>query len=221
LSIFLEWKTELKEGVGLNKLQEQSSNHEEAVEKGLRAGFSPKINDPAFATYQKKAIIWSFLFASILAVIAIIAFPIYGKVSEDIEWPFSLYYGMGIGGMFVAIALLQTLRKKLDHTWDGVVVFKDSYQVKNRSRSGRVSYHMVYVMKVRKDNGGTKTHRWRNTPGVYQYYQVNDQVRHHKGFSYYEKYDKSKDKQILCPACQSFQDISNDNCKKCKCPLLK
>ncbi|NCC76449.1 MAG: zinc ribbon domain-containing protein, partial [Clostridia bacterium] len=58
-------------------------------------GFSPKINDPAFAAYKRKSVTWSFLFASILAVIAIIAFPIYGKQSGEMDWPQSLFYGMG------------------------------------------------------------------------------------------------------------------------------
>lgn len=185
------------------------------------AGFSPKIQDPAFRTYQKKSAAWSLLFAGILAVIAVIAFPIYGNRSGDIDWPQSLYYGMGIGGMFVVIAVLQTVRRSADKTWDGTVEFKDSYRERVRQDHGPDHYRTVYVLRVRKDSGGKKTHRWRNTPGLYGYYSVGDRVRHHKGFSFYEKYDKSKDTQILCAACLSLQDISRDACARCKCPLLK
>ncbi len=185
------------------------------------AGFSMKIGDPAFKSYQKKSSIWSFLFAAILAVIAVIAFPIYGSRSGEIDWPYSLYYGMGIGGMFLVIALLQFLKRNLEKTWDGTVASKDVYRERNRNNDQFVSYDTVYRMKVRKDSGGTKTHKWRNTPGLYDYYAVGDRVRHHKGFYYYEKYDKSRDAQILCAACMTLNDISRDTCSRCKCPLLK
>ena len=184
-------------------------------------GFSPKINDPAFAAYKRKSVTWSFLFASILAVIAIIAFPIYGKQSGELDWPQSLYYGMGIGGMFVVIALLQTIKRGLDHTWDGVVEYKDSYREIDRNDSNHTSTTPVYVIKVRKASGGVKKHKWRGITGPYSYYNVGDQVRHHRGFEYYEKYDKSQDSQILCAACLSMNDIHLQQCKRCKCPLLK
>ena len=184
-------------------------------------GFSDKISDPSFAAYQKKSVAWSFIFAGILAIIAVVAFPIYGEKSGELDWPQSLYYGMGIGGMFVVIALLQTIKKGMDKTWDGVVEYKDSYRLKERSRDGHTNYTMVYILKIRKDSGGIKKHKWRNIPGSYSYYNVGDVVRHHKGFYYYEKFDKSKDEQIMCAACMSFQDINKDICPRCKCPLLK
>lgn len=184
-------------------------------------GFSPKINDPAFSKYRKKSVTWSFLFAGILAIIAIIAFPIYGIKSGDVDWPQSLFYGMGIGGMFLVIALVQTLRKSSDKTWDGVVTYKNSYRQRERDDEGDTQYHQIYEIKIQKDNGQVKSHKWKDTQGLYGYFNVGDRVRHHKGFMYYEKYDKSRDSQIMCAACNSFQDISLDICKRCKCPLLK
>ena len=192
-----------------------------AVNPSDLIGFSDKINDPAFAAYKRKAVTWSFLFSLILAVIAVVAFPIYGEKSGDIDWPNSLYYGMGIGGMFLIIALMQTIKRALDRTWDGTVEFKDSYNLISRSRKGQTSSVPIYVMKVRKDSGGLKKHKWRGIPGPYSYYKVGDQVRHHKGFFYYEKYDKSQDSQIMCAACLSFNDIARTHCARCKCPLLK
>lgn len=186
-----------------------------------RIGFSPKINDPAFNKYKKKSVTWSFLFAGILAIIAIIAFPIYGNKSGDIDWPESLYYGMGIGGMFLVIAMLQTIKRSADKTWDGVVFYKNSYSQRESDDDGHSEYHRIYEMKIRKDSGATKTHKWKDTQGLYGYYDVGDRIRHHKGFSYYEKYDKSRDSQIMCIACMSFQDINQEVCKRCKCPLLK
>ncbi len=198
----------------------------EALEKTVPdadapVGFSEKIADPAFAKYKKHSRIWSFLFASILAVIASVGFPIYGKYSGEIDWPYSLYYGFGIGGMFLLIALLQTLKRGIDKTWDGTVEDKRDYQVRTRRRDGRTTYRREYVLKVRKDGGGLKKHKWVNATGLYDYYKLGDRVRHHKGLQYYEKYDKSADEEILCAACLAFVDRSKDQCPRCKCPLLK
>lgn len=198
----------------------KTTAEEEHPPKGP-VGFSAKINDPAFKKYKKNSVAWSVIFATVLAVIAVIGFPIYGNVSGEIERPQSIYYGLGIGGMFIAIALLQTLKRGLDNTWDGTVIDKDSYRRKERDNDGYAQYHTIYILKIRRDSGGTKKHKWRDTPGLYNYYNVGDKVRHHKGFSYYEKYDKSADTQIMCAACMSFQDISKDVCPRCKCPLLK
>ncbi len=214
--------TELSENVSFcDKCGSAVSSQDKHEYDNRLIGFSPKINDPSFKSYKKKSVAWSIIFSLILAVIAIIAFPIYGNKSEDIEWPNSLYYGLIIGGMFIAIALLQTLKRGLDKTWDGVVFYKDSYVLKERTRDGHRHYHNIYILKIRKNSGGTKKHKWRDIPGVYGYYNVGDKVRHHKGLLYYEKYDKSKDTQIMCAACLSFQDISKDICPRCKCPLLK
>lgn len=184
------------------------------------AGFSIRISNPAFAAYKRKSGIWSILFALILAVIALIGFPIYGNASGEIEWPSSLYYGFGIGGMFIAIALIQILKRALDKTWDGTVENKKTYKQRERVQGG-YTFHTYYTMKVRKDSGGVKKHKWRDTPGLYDYYNTGDRVRHHKGFYYYEKYDKSQDAQIMCAACMSFIDKNEDICPRCKCPLLK
>lgn len=187
---------------------------------GELISFSSKISDSAFNSYKNKSIKWAFLFSGILAVIALVGFPVYGNVSGEIDWPNSLFYGMGIGGMFLVIALLQTLKKSFDKTWDGIVVNKDSYTVKERD-NGHTSRHTIYKLKIQKDSGGYKKHKWRDIPGVYSYYNIGDKVRHHKGFSFYEKYDKSKDTKIMCAACLSFVDADKNTCPRCKCPLLK
>lgn len=136
-----------------------TTQHEELQNTTGLMGFSSKISDPAFASYKKKSVAWAFVFSGILAVIAIVGFPIYGNMSGEIDWPGSLFYGFGIGGMFIVIALLQTLKKGLDKTWDGVVEYKDSYNLKERNRNGQTHYHTIYVLKIKKDSGGTKKHK--------------------------------------------------------------
>ncbi|KUG05125.1 hypothetical protein ASZ90_017446 [hydrocarbon metagenome] len=184
-------------------------------------GFSPRINDPAFKKYQNASKNWALMFSLIIAVIAIIAFPIYGEVSGEMEMPYSLYYGMGIGGMFVAIALFQNIGKGLDSTWDGVVVDKRTYKKTESDRnSNTFSTHTYFEYTVKRDNGKIYTHSTKGDDTVYNYYNIGDKVRHHKGFGY-EKYDKSRDTFLFCTACASINDISDEVCFRCKCPLLK
>lgn len=80
-----------------------------ATTSGRNPHYSDRINDPSFAAYLRKSNRWSLLFAFGLFVIAVIAFPIYGNMSGDIDWPASLFYGIGIGGMFLLIAIGQVL----------------------------------------------------------------------------------------------------------------
>ncbi|MDD4924453.1 MAG: hypothetical protein PHF74_06430 [Dehalococcoidales bacterium] len=178
--------------------------------------FSTKISDPAYSKYKKDSITWSFLFSFILFIIAVIGFPIYGNSTGELDWPESLFYGMGIGAMFITIAALQTAKRKLDTTWDGIVIDKQ-FHTKHSSNE----YRTQYVIKIEKDSGKIKTVKWTDYPDIFNYYEVGDRVRHHKGLFYYEKYDKSRDSEILCVACRYFNDIKEDFCVRCKCPLLK
>lgn len=183
-------------------------------------GFSSKINDPAFAKYRRDVKRWSFLFSFILAAIALFAFPIYGNKTGEIDWPDSIFYGMGIGAMFILIAGLQALKRRLDKTWDGGVIVKESKRRRQRIKN-TIESRMEYVIQIQKEDGSIKRHKWVDTPGLFDYYNIGDKVRHHKGFFYYEKYDKSKDTEIICAACNTFNDINLDACQRCQRPLLK
>jgi hypothetical protein len=102
-----------------------------------------------------------------------------------------------------------------------VVTGKDSYLSRERSRDGHIRHHTIYLLKVKKDRGGRKKIRLRDQPGLFNYYGTGDRVRHHKGFLLYEKYDKSRDTEIVCVACLTINRIELDVCARCKCPLLK
>lgn len=162
-------------------------------------GFSEKINDPMYENYRKKTRKWSFLFAIILAVVTIVGFVVYGEMSGQIKMPHSLFYGLGIGALFIVIALLQEVKRKTDTTWDGVVADRQILQKTERVRYGnkmKTVPYTLYVLKVKRDDGKIFTHSVRDNRTIFDYYQIGERVRHHKGFSYYEKYDKSKDSWI-------------------------
>lgn len=185
-------------------------------------GFSSKISDPAFAKYKSNSRKAAFIFAGILALIALAAVPIYASKSGKMEVGQAFIYGAVIGGMFLFIALVQSLKGSGDSTWDGVVIDKSSHRRTDYDTANDTHTHYTeFVLKVRRDNGRVYTNKTRDLPGALDYYNIGEKVRHHKGFQYYEKYDKSGDTRIMCAACLTFNEIQNERCKRCKCPLLK
>jgi hypothetical protein len=185
-------------------------------------GFSTKINDPSFHRYSKSTKRWEFIFSLILAIVPVVGFPIYGSVSGEIELPYSLYYGMGVSALFVAIAIVLSIRMNRDVTWDGIVVNKKSSRKREGDNLDGIGVeYMEYKLVVKKNNGKVIEDVSRNNPVIYDYYNIGDRVRHHKGFHLYEKYDKSRDASILCIACLAMNDIRKDWCTRCKCALLK
>jgi len=79
-------------------------------------------------------------------------------MSGELEMPTSLYYGMGIGGMFVAIALVQNATRGRDTTWDGVVVGKQIFERETYDKTNDMySTHTIYECKVKRSNGKVYT----------------------------------------------------------------
>lgn len=192
---------------------------------GGRIGYSPRIHDPAFARYLKNTNRWSAIFSLILAVAAVIGFYIYGETSGEMANPRALFIGLGIGGMFLSVALYTILARKASKTWDGVVVHKTVKKKSRRQSTGNndyyIDYYTEYAVIIRDQRGKKYRLTAEDDNTRYNYFQVGDQVRHHAGLNSYEKYDKSRDSIIFCNACATLCDISDDFCRRCKCPLLK
>lgn len=197
-----------------------------SAEPGGHVGYSDRIGDPAFAKYIKNSNRWAAIFSVILAVAAVIGFFIAGEMNVgDMENPQSLYIGLGIGGMFILIALFQILGRKRSRTWDGVVMDKTVKKKSRQRSSGSNDYYTQhyteYTVAIREDGGKVHLLTAEDDDTVYRYYRVGDRARHHGGLNSFEKYDKSQDTIIFCNACGTLCDIGEDICPRCKCPLLK
>ncbi len=185
-------------------------------------GYSTKIDDPAMARYLRDTKRWSAIFSIILAVVAIAGFYIYGETSSGMDNPEALYIGMGIGSMFILIALFQIAGRNRSTTWDGMVTDK---KVKEKRRHDKYQNRWVeyleYTVSMKADNGKMHYISAEDDDTLYNYYQIGNRVRHHKGLNSYEKQDKTGDSIIFCNACASLNDIQDDYCFRCNCPLLK
>ena len=192
-----------------------------------RIGYSERIHDPAFARYIKNTNRWSAIFSMILAVASVAGFFIYGETSSEMDNPQALFIGLGLGGMFLIIALYSIIARKRSKTWDGVVVDKTIKKKNRRQSTGSgdndyyIQDYIEYTVIVRDERGKTYMLTAEDDDTQYNYYQVGDRVRHHAGLNSYEKYDKSRDDIIFCSACATLCSINDDVCFRCKCPLLK
>ena len=191
----------------------------------ITAGYSPKINDPAFEKYLLNTNSWSAIFSVIIAGIAVVGFFIYGETSHEMDNPQALFIGIAIGSMFVLIAVYQIISRNKDTNWDGVVAEMKTEKKQRKQNSLNndyyVHYYIEYKVLIIDENGESHTLLFEDDDTVYNYYSVGDRVRHHKGLNSYEKYDKSNDTIIFCNACGSLNDINEDYCFRCNCPLLK
>lgn len=188
-------------------------------------GFSSKIDDPTLKKYVENNNRWSLIFAAIIAVIAIVGFFIYGESSSEMDNPQALFIGLGIGGMFLLIALIQVISRSRDRTWDGRVIDKKVENKRRKQNTTDNDYYWVdymeYAVVIERDDGKRFTIKAEDDDTQYNYYQVGDRVRHHQGLNSYEKYDKSRDTIIFCNACANLNDIRDDYCFRCHCVLLK
>jgi len=190
----------------------------------ISIGYSANINDLAFNKYLNYTTKWSIRFAMIIAVIAVIGFFIYGETSRDMDNPQALFIGMAIGGMFIVIALFQLRGKKNSITWDGQVTDKQTKEKQKRLNGDHDSEwlrYTQYTVIIQSTTGKRHKIVTEDNDFLYNYYQIGDYVRHHKGLNTYEKYDKSNDTIIFCNACSTLNNIQDDYCYRCKCPLLK
>lgn len=188
-------------------------------------GYSSRINDPAFAKYVKNSDRYAGIFGIMLAIAAVIGFYIAGEVSNELDNPESLFYGFIIAGMFLLITFFTILGKKKSKTWDGVVVDKKvekkQRRVNTNSDDSYMETYIVYTVFIRSNEGKKHEIRVENDDTRYNYFQIGDHLRHHKGLNTYEKYDKSRDTVIFCNACSTMHSIHDEYCRRCKCPLLK
>lgn len=188
-------------------------------------GYSDRINDPAFAKYLRNTTAWSFIFAGILSVIVIVSFYIYGERSYEMDNPQALFIGLGIAGMFLSIALITTLFRTFDKTYDAVVMDKKKERKRKKEKTGEDDYYIrkytLYTVIFKSDKGKIIKKYWEDNSTQYDYFNIGDRVRHHKGLATWEKYDKSQDTIIFCNACSTMHKITDDVCSRCYCPLLK
>ena len=117
--------------------------------------------------------------------------------------------------LIILIPYLISTRKKKD--WEGTVEKKRTVLKHSRRR-----HYTIYEITFRTADGKKKVLK-DSDPNArrFNYFQEGDRVRFIGSLNAYEKYDKSKDENVLCAGCWSHQDARNTYCCVCGARLLK
>lgn len=173
-------------------------------------GYSHKTDDPIFSInkkrYRKVILIVVPIICLVIALI-LMAFQIKPLVA--------LIIGLLLIAIILPLSLLQFRAKK---TWVGTVTRKKHI---SNNTNGRRSVYKIYF---ETEDGKRKTQKWNAPTAIFGYLQEGDRVRYDGeigGAFAYEKYDKSKDDNIVCVSCGILQDARQTYCTACGSPLMK
>ena len=178
-------------------------------------GYSPKIKIiEAHGKRQKQQSRFVFV-GYFVAVAALIGIPLLNFFTGKSVLA-GVLTGLVIAAFFSLFASLQVRNNRFDRTYDAEIADKDIEKQQHKNKT------LIYCkLNLKKDNGST---HWLTLPpgaGPSSYYNVGDRVRHHKGFLYPEKFDKSKDDRCICVNCGTVNSMKNDVCAECGITLLK
>lgn len=199
---------------------------------GGSIGFSDRINSPEVIEYVKKSNRSALGCAFVLVPLPFAIYMIVSFVSDEVETADALIFGGGISVAFLLLYLLSRFISNAKRSWDGIVTDKQSLKktkhVEDRTNEKWELVHYTnYVLTFRTDNGKKercveRIEEGRGDLDYYPYLNVGDRVRYHPQVPYkYEKYDKSRDSEIPCMFCKTFNDIHNDKCASCGKQLFK
>ncbi len=183
-------------------------------------GWSDRVNDPFFRSYAKKYVIVSLIWIIGISIVIVAGLLISGQVKPEGEGMAVLIGVPVIICLFGIIFLLfkYTGRK----TIEGVVESKQEKQKMRHTEEDTIPYTQ-FIVNIRRADGKLKRIANDDNALLYIYFDVGDRVRIHNSayLKYTEKYDKSRDAQLFCAACNTSNDVRNSYCELCGAPMLK
>ncbi len=194
-------------------------DNEFVIRKVDKEGYSTVVDSPKFIKKVREHFITFFITILLLSALPFIV----GYIFYYLEYTKinTVMYCSSISFLIYFIIILLWLNGRFDKPWEGVVTKKD-YEIRETTHKGRTRNYTVYVLYVKTNSGNIETIEEAYNEGYYyKHFKVGDRIKYHPKFQYYEKYDKTKDKEVLCPFCSSINRIYKDNCIKCGIPLIK
>ena len=189
-------------------------------------GYSDRVNDPellAALAKQRRAA----KRAASFVPIPLVAFAVYGMISDKMEFSKALLYGAIVSAIFLICSLLGKKQSSSKNAYEGIVVDKQS-RIRRRSSGSssdrRYETYTELITLVRTSTGEQKkiVENDKGRTLAWDYLQVGERFRYHPEHSFpYELYDKSRAPFLYCVVCQKKNPVTEDRCKKCGVPLLK
>lgn len=187
-----------------------------------KASFSDKIAMEEFSQSRTKTKKATLIFGVIVVLAIWIGFFALASAGE-IAMTTALLQAAVVTGIILLFTVFKGFKSRKEVTWTGEIVDKKIEQRRERENYGdktRFEMKTHYFIFIKED-GTQQIKRWEVISREhYNYYAVGDRVKHHHGFTYYEKNDKTNDDTIICIACGRLTGIEQSNCRFCKLPLL-
>ncbi len=212
-----------------NPVANQSHNSGPAARHHMsgRVGFSERINHPEVIKELEERKKKGNGCIVIGILLPFIIYLIVSFTSEEVSTKDALVFGGGISLVLLLLFLFASYLSNAKRGWDGIVIDKQMKNKSRRFRDGCVENYIRYTVYFRTDSGKKEYSVTNSNDGpdyrdYYDYLNVGDRVRYYPQLSFrYEKYDKSKDREIPCMFCKTMNNIQNDRCEACNNLLFK
>ena len=186
-----------------------------------RIGYSKVVTTPEFLAKLRQHNLKSLLKGLLLTFSPLIILLIMSLFSRDITHKDALNFGLGIAVVIAFFLSIIILKRAFGKSWEGMVMARRVESRVRRKNRGRDETYVVYVLTLITDTGETKfIEEFYHSGFYYNHFNVEDRVKYHPSFDYYEKFDKTNDIELLCPFCSNVVSIKKTHCS-CGTPLIK
>ncbi|MBE6742453.1 MAG: zinc-ribbon domain-containing protein [Ruminococcaceae bacterium] len=190
----------------------------------IAPGFSRRVNDPEILAAVKKNKKAGKLFAFLIIPLPLIGFVVYSLVTEKMELNQALMAGGFVSFVFLICTLISAIKSRSSKSYEAVVTDKKQRERAEHSNDDNTSYYTQYITYAKTDDGKKKkiVETDRGIVAAYNYLPVGARFKYHPQFAFpYELYDKANAPYIVCVACGTHNEVTNDRCSRCNVPLLK
>jgi len=180
----------------------------------INSGFSVNAEMPAFQDFARKVRKRAWIFAGILATIALIAILIFAR--EELGLALLVF---AVVAAFTALLTLIS-HAKTRKAWEGQLVDKKIIVKRDHDNDSSVTrYRSIPTLFFVTATGKKVKMELGSQNGAFEYYEPGCFVRKHAGFHFPEKRDKGA--EIICAYCGKIYDRQLNACPKCKLIALK
>ena len=193
----------------------------EVPKKKRRIGYSKVVSTPEFIAKLRQHNFKSLLQGLLIIVGPTVFLIVFRLFSRDVTLSDALKFGLGIGVVLSFFLSIIFLRRILGKPWEGIVMSK-KFETRTRQK-GKYSTetYVVYVITLTTDTGKIKyIEEYDHSGYYYEHFNIEDRVKYHPTLNYYEKFDKTNDRVVLCPFCSKVVSIEQNKCS-CGAPVIK
>lgn len=191
-------------------------------------GWSDRYNDPFFRKYAGKYVKITLVWMLVLSIIIPAILLITNQIEPEGEGLIVMLVVPAVIWLVGILFLLKKYSGSRDKSWDGIVENKTEQQKTRTEKRGktdcnRTIKYMEYVVVIRRQDGSEKRLTRQDDASDYRYFNIGEHVRFHdsKYLKFLEKYDKSRDTELTCPACHHRNDARDNYCLYCGAPMFK